>query len=101
MLAFIAEDPSHKVDCAQDGFSGSDTSVWTEEPFGRMKLFTHNMLMCHAKGCDAKGFPLKIEDAETETRPTEFNADFLRRQAKMLDWGALVKAARCVRCLYC
>ncbi|KAI8824661.1 hypothetical protein BJ741DRAFT_633113 [Chytriomyces cf. hyalinus JEL632] len=44
-----------------------------------MRLLTHNMLMCHVKGCSTDNFPLRIEDAEMEQVEVEFNEDFCRR----------------------
>ncbi|KAI9347795.1 hypothetical protein DFJ73DRAFT_836381 [Zopfochytrium polystomum] len=59
-----------------------------------MRLITHNMLMCHAKGCGAPGgFPLKIEEAELQEIDADYNEVFLRRILTRIDWPALVETA--------
>ena len=59
-----------------------------------VRLITHNLLACHAKGCTTNNFPLQIKDAQLALREAEFNADFLRGFIPRLEWGALVSAAR-------
>ncbi|TPX63946.1 hypothetical protein CcCBS67573_g08546 [Chytriomyces confervae] len=56
-------------------------------------LLTHNMLMCHVKGCSTDNFPLRIEDAEMEQVEVEFNDDFCRRLINKIDWPAFVQTA--------
>lgn len=62
-----------------------------------VRLITHNLLACHAKGCTANNFPLRFQDASVELRDADFNADFLRGFLPRLEWPALVDAARQVR----
>ena len=62
-----------------------------------VRLITHNLLACHAKGCTTNNFPLQFQDAAVELREAEFNADFLRGFLPRLEWAALVDAARQVR----
>ncbi|TFK96509.1 hypothetical protein BDV98DRAFT_555237 [Pterulicium gracile] len=59
-----------------------------------VRLITHNLLACHAKGCTSNNFPLQLKDVQLEQREAEFNPDFLRRFMPKLDWGALVDTAR-------
>lgn len=60
-----------------------------------MRLFTHNILQCHVKGCTENNFPLRIENAEvrdlsaTEETAVEFNRDFLLNFMHKLDFDAL------------
>lgn len=62
-----------------------------------VRLITHNLLACHAKGCTSNNFPLQFKDVQVELREAEFNPDFLRGFIPRLEWGALVDAARQVR----
>ena len=62
-----------------------------------VRLITHNLLACHAKGCTSNNFPLGFQDVSVELRDAEFNADFLRGFLPRLEWAALVDAARQVR----
>tara|TARA_B110000208_G_scaffold8083_1_gene10423 strand:- start:97 stop:411 length:315 start_codon:yes stop_codon:yes gene_type:complete len=57
-----------------------------------MRLFTHNMLQCNAKGV-TMGYPLTIEATEVEALETEYNPDFVRNLVPKLDWAALLAAA--------
>ena len=59
-----------------------------------VRLITHNLLACHAKGCTSNNFPLQLKDVQIELREAEFNPDFLRGFIPRLEWGALVDAAR-------
>ncbi|KAH9895988.1 Trm112p-domain-containing protein [Cubamyces lactineus] len=59
-----------------------------------VRLITHNLLACHAKGCTTNNFPLQFQDVSIELRETEFNADFIRGFLPRLEWAALVSAAR-------
>jgi multifunctional methyltransferase subunit TRM112 len=58
-----------------------------------MRLITHNMLQCHAKGCDTNNFPLRFEEVEVDTKETDFNEDFLKNFIVKLDWPALYETA--------
>lgn len=62
-----------------------------------VRLITHNLLACHAKGCTSNNFPLQFKDIAIELREAEFNPDFLRGFLPRLEWGALVDAARQVK----
>ncbi|KAF8631669.1 hypothetical protein AX17_005070 [Amanita inopinata Kibby_2008] len=59
-----------------------------------VRLITHNLLACHAKGCTTNNFPLRFEDAQIELREGDFNPDFLRGFMPKIEWKALVDAAR-------
>jgi hypothetical protein len=61
-----------------------------------VRLFTHNLLACHAKSCVGApaAFPLAFKDVTIAVREAEFNADFLRGFLSRLEWGALVSAAK-------
>ncbi|KAI0034822.1 hypothetical protein K488DRAFT_77031 [Vararia minispora EC-137] len=59
-----------------------------------VRLITHNLLACHAKGCTTNNFPLQIKDAQLALREAEFNPDFLRGFIPRIEWAALVSAAR-------
>ena len=62
-----------------------------------VRLITHNLLACHAKGCTTNNFPLALKDVKLELREAEYNPDFVRNFLPRLDWSALVHAAREVR----
>ncbi|KAM6504235.1 Uncharacterized protein family UPF0434/Trm112 [Amanita muscaria] len=59
-----------------------------------VRLITHNLLACHARGCTSNNFPLRFSDAQIETREADFNADFIRAFMPKLEWSALVDAAK-------
>jgi multifunctional methyltransferase subunit TRM112 len=60
-----------------------------------VRLITHNLLACHAKGCTSNNnFPLVFKDAKVEIREADFNEDFLRGFIPRIDWPALVSGAR-------
>ncbi|KAI0698021.1 Trm112p-domain-containing protein [Cytidiella melzeri] len=59
-----------------------------------VRLITHNLLACHAKGCTTNNFPLKLQGIVVEVREAEFNAEFLRGFLPRIEWTALVNAAR-------
>lgn len=65
-----------------------------------VRLITHNLLACHAKGCTSNNFPLQLKDVQVELRDAEYNADFLRGFISRIEWPALVDAARQVRAVY-
>ncbi|KAH6570184.1 hypothetical protein BASA82_001152 [Batrachochytrium salamandrivorans] len=58
-----------------------------------MRLITHNMLQCHAKGCNTDNFPLQIKDAEIESIEADFNIGFIQRLIPKLHWPAFVHTA--------
>lgn len=58
-----------------------------------VRLITHNLLACHAKGCNSNNFPLLLQDVQIELREQEFNPDFVRNILPRLEWRALVDAA--------
>jgi multifunctional methyltransferase subunit TRM112 len=62
-----------------------------------VRLITHNLLACHAKGCTSNNFPLELQDVQIELIEAELNPDFLRGFLPKVDWPALVGAARQVR----
>ncbi|KAJ8076463.1 hypothetical protein PQX77_018831 [Marasmius sp. AFHP31] len=59
-----------------------------------VRLITHNLLACHAKGCNANNFPLKFKDVQVEIREAEFNPDFVKNFLTKLEWKALVDSAK-------
>jgi len=59
-----------------------------------VRLITHNLLACHAKGCTTNNFPLQFKDVSVELREAEFNPDFLKGFLPRIEWKALVDAAR-------
>ena len=59
-----------------------------------VRLITHNMLACHAKGCTANNFPLQLKDVTVAHREADFSDQFLRNFIPRLEWTALVDAAR-------
>ena len=83
-----------------------------------MRLLTHNMLRCNAKGVTS-GYPLQIEIARdpatgahvegaVQVSEAEFNPEFLVRTLPKLEWAPFLAAARqigvdgtCTRCLFC
>ena len=58
-----------------------------------MRLLTHNMLKCNAKGVK-NGYPLQIEVEKTETRETEFNPEFIKNMLPKLDYSVLLGASK-------
>ena len=59
-----------------------------------VRLITHNLLACHAKGCNSNNFPLKFKDVQVEMREAEFNPDFVKNFLTKLEWKALVDSAK-------
>jgi multifunctional methyltransferase subunit TRM112 len=59
-----------------------------------VRLITHNILACHAKGCHTNNFPLKFSEVELVTREAEYNPDFLRGFLPKLEYEALVQTAQ-------
>jgi multifunctional methyltransferase subunit TRM112 len=62
-----------------------------------VRLITHNLLACHARGCTSNNFPLIFKDVSIELREAEFNPDFLRGFMPKLEWRALVDTAKSVQ----
>lgn len=56
-----------------------------------MRLFTHNFLQCHVKGCTTNNFPLPLSEVELESRESEYNEQFMRNYLCKLDWPALLQ----------
>lgn len=63
-----------------------------------MRLFTHNFLQCHVKGCNGDNYPLPITEAEIEEKESEFNGEFLRGFLTRIDYTVLLNAVQEVRC---
>ena len=59
-----------------------------------MRLFTHNFLQCHVKGCTSDNFPLCISEAEVVQKETEFNPEFMRNYLCKLDYPALLSTVQ-------
>ncbi|KAF9492117.1 Trm112p-domain-containing protein [Pleurotus eryngii] len=59
-----------------------------------VRLITHNLLACHAKGCTTNNFPLQFKDAEIEHREAEFNPDFIRGLLPKIEWKPLVDTTK-------
>ena len=58
-----------------------------------VRLITHNLLACHAKGCTTNNFPLLLQDVQIELHEQEFNPGFIKNILPRLEWRALVEAA--------
>lgn len=66
-----------------------------------MRLFTHNFLKCHVKGCDKDNFPLKIEtEAGVERGEFDFNSEFMRANLHRIDYPAIITTLKDVRILF-
>ncbi|THV05037.1 Trm112p-domain-containing protein [Dendrothele bispora CBS 962.96] len=59
-----------------------------------VRLITHNLLACHAKGCTSNNFPLAFSNVQIEIREAEFNPEFLKNFIPKVEWNALVDTAR-------
>ena len=59
-----------------------------------VRLITHNLLACHAKGCTTNNFPLKLSNVKLALREADFNPDFLRGFLPRIEWDALIQASR-------
>ncbi|KAF9650405.1 trm112, partial [Thelephora ganbajun] len=59
-----------------------------------VRLITHNLLACHAKGCTSNNFPLQLKDVQIALREADFNPEFIRGFIPKIEWNALVDAAR-------
>lgn len=75
-------------------FVSVDSQVVKSRVSAMVRLITHNLLACHAKGCTSNNFPLKFQDAQVEIREADFNEDFLRGFMPKIEWDALVSGAR-------
>ena len=62
-----------------------------------VRLITHNLLACHAKGCTTNNFPLKFSNVKLALRQADFNPDFLRGFLSRIEWDALIQASREVK----
>ena len=64
-----------------------------------VRLITHNLLACHAKGCTTNNFPLLLQDVQIELHEQVFNPNFITSILPRLEWRALVDAATlaCIR----
>jgi len=65
-----------------------------------VRLITHNLLACHAKGCTSNNFPLEFKNAKLELREAEYNSEFIRGFLPKIEWKALVDTARQVRLIF-
>jgi multifunctional methyltransferase subunit TRM112 len=59
-----------------------------------VRLITHNLLACHAKGCTTNNFPLKLTNIKLALREADFNPDFLHGFLPRIEWDALIQASR-------
>ena len=59
-----------------------------------VRLITHNLLACHAKGCTSNNFPLQLKDVQIALREADLNVDFIRGFLPKIEWNVLVNAAR-------
>ncbi|KAE9411492.1 Trm112p-domain-containing protein [Gymnopus androsaceus JB14] len=59
-----------------------------------VRLITHNLLACHAKGCTSNNFPLQFQNVQIELKEAEFNPTFLETFMPKLEWKALVDSAK-------
>ncbi|KAG6375329.1 hypothetical protein JVT61DRAFT_3557 [Boletus reticuloceps] len=62
-----------------------------------VRLITHNLLACHARGCTTNNFPLLFRDVQINLQEQEFNPDFIKNFLPKLEWRALVDAATLAR----
>lgn len=72
-------------------------SIASEKKFkNTMRLLTHNLLACHAKGCgsSSNNFPLQLQNVQLELIEAEYNDVFLRGFLPKLAWPALFTTAR-------
>ena len=58
-----------------------------------VRLITHNLLACHAKGCTTNNFPLLLQDVQIKLHEQAFNPNFITSILPRLEWRALVDAA--------
>lgn len=61
-----------------------------------MKLLTHNMLTSHVKGVK-NGYPLVVLAKQVIVNVVDFNADFIARMLRKVDWPVLRTTAQSVR----
>lgn len=62
-----------------------------------MRLITHHVLACHAKGCTSNNFPLKFSEVEVKTSEAEFSPEFIKGFYPKIEWNVLVDTAKEVR----
>lgn len=62
-----------------------------------MRLFTHNLLQCHVKGCTKDNYPLSLTDVEIEELDSDFNEEFIRNYLPKLDYPAILETVKMVR----
>jgi len=58
--------------------------------FNKMRIISHNMLMCNVKGCNKNNYHLKIIVNESKIINTEYNKEFIQKIVTKLNWEALV-----------
>ena len=63
-------------------------------PISKMRLLTHNLLMCNKRGCTIEHFPLKIVPTKIAVEASDFNPAEVRAMFGKLEWSALVSAAK-------
>lgn len=71
-----------------------DLSLLAAATLPMVRLITHNLLACHAKGCTTNNFPLKLTNVKLALRDADFNPDFLRGFLPRIEWDGLVQASR-------
>lgn len=59
-----------------------------------MRLMTHNLLMCHVRGCDTDNYPLEIVDADLQLIEADYNAEFLKAMLYKIDWPVFVQTVQ-------
>lgn len=59
-----------------------------------MRLITHNLLKCNARGLEpSQGYPLRIDAERTEIIPAEYNEELVKNVIGKIDFPALRSAA--------
>jgi hypothetical protein len=90
----------HLDDVSNGPVPGNQTSLFacrTTRVWVMVRLITHNLLACHAKGCTTNNFPLKFSNVKLALREADFNPDFLRGFLSRIEWDALIQASREVK----
>lgn len=57
-----------------------------------MRLFAHNILQCHVKGCN--NYPLTLKVKESKTQETDFNPEFIKSLLFKIDYEVLADTAK-------
>ncbi|KAG8770694.1 hypothetical protein FRC12_004100 [Ceratobasidium sp. 428] len=83
-----------KLDPTQLGHCRYDSLFSAISVRAMVRLITHNILACHAKGCTSNNFPLRFKDAQIAIQEAEYNPAFLTKFMPRLDWSALVSTAK-------